>query len=229
MLSLFGERGGDPDRPGKKDALDCILWRAERPGEPAWASAIGTGRPGWHIECSAIALRHLGESFDVQGGGRDLVFPHHEMSAGEAQAAFPGLVFAKAYLHTGMVAYEGEKMSKSRGNLVFVSQLRESGVDPALIRLALLAHHYREDWEWTGDDLDRAAARLERWRSALGNTNTAQAGQLVATVRSALAQDLDTPRVVTLLDDWADGWHRGDGSGADIVRDLLDARLGLRL
>jgi L-cysteine:1D-myo-inositol 2-amino-2-deoxy-alpha-D-glucopyranoside ligase len=229
MLTLFGERGGDPERLGKKDPLDCVLWRAQRPGEPAWESALGSGRPGWHIECSAIALRHLGESFDVQGGGRDLVFPHHEMSAGEAQAAFPGVVFARAYVHTGMVGFEGEKMSKSRGNLVFVSSLRESGVDPTLIRLALVAHHYRSDWEWTGKDLEEAQERLGRWRAALGNTNTAQASQLVTTVRAALAQDLDTPRVVALLDDWADGWHRGDGSGADIVRDLLDARLGIRL
>ncbi|MDX6324606.1 MAG: L-cysteine:1D-myo-inositol 2-amino-2-deoxy-alpha-D-glucopyranoside ligase [Nocardioidaceae bacterium] len=229
MLTLFGERGGDPDRPGKKDPLDCILWRAERPGEPAWDSVIGPGRPGWHVECSAIALRHLGESFDVQGGGRDLIFPHHEMSAGEAQAAFPGLVFARSYVHTGMVGYQGEKMSKSRGNLVFVSKLRESGVDPTLIRLALLAHHYRADWEWTGNDIEKASSRLESWRAALDNTNTAQAEQLVTTVRAALAHDLDTPRVITLLDDWADGWHRGDGSGADTVRDLLDARLGIRL
>jgi L-cysteine:1D-myo-inositol 2-amino-2-deoxy-alpha-D-glucopyranoside ligase len=229
MLSLFGERGGDPERSGKKDPLDCILWRAERPGEPAWGSVLGPGRPGWHVECSAIALRHLGESFDVQGGGRDLVFPHHEMSAGEAQAAFPGLVFARAYVHTGMVGYQGEKMSKSKGNLVFVSELRESGLDPRLIRLALLAHHYRADWEWTGTDIDTASARLERWRAALANTNSAQAEQLVTTVRAALAHDLDTPRVITLLDDWADGWHRGDGSGAETIRDLLDARLGIRL
>jgi L-cysteine:1D-myo-inositol 2-amino-2-deoxy-alpha-D-glucopyranoside ligase len=229
MVDLFGERGGDPDRAGKKHPLDCLLWRAERPGEPAWDSPLGRGRPGWHIECSAIALSHLGESFDVQGGGRDLVFPHHEMSASESQAAFPGLVFARAYVHTGMVAYEGEKMSKSLGNLVFVSRLREEGADPDAIRLALVAHHYRSDWEWTPADLVRAERRLRSWRSGLDNTNVAQAEQLVATVRAALAQDLDTPRVVKILDDWAEGWHRGDGSGADIVRDLVDARLGIRL
>jgi L-cysteine:1D-myo-inositol 2-amino-2-deoxy-alpha-D-glucopyranoside ligase len=229
MVDLFGERGGDPDRSGKKHPLDCLLWRAERPGEPAWASPLGRGRPGWHIECSAIALSHLGENFDVQGGGRDLAFPHHEMSASESQAAFPGLVFAKAYMHTGMVAYEGEKMSKSLGNLVFVSRLREDGADPDAIRLALVAHHYRSDWEWTPADLVRAERRLRSWRAGLDNTNVTQAEQLVATVRAALAQDLDTPRVVKILDDWAEGWHRGDGSGADIVRDLVDARLGIRL
>ncbi len=229
MLRLFGERGGDPERAGKKDPLDCLLWRAERPGEPAWGSALGRGRPGWHIECSAIALTSLGEAFDIQGGGTDLVFPHHEMSASEAQAAFPDLTFAKSYVHAGMVAYQGEKMSKSLGNLVFVSRLRSEGVDPMALRLAILAHHYRSDWEWTDDDLPRAERRLERWRAALGNTNAVQAEQLVTTVRAALAQDLDTPGVVKLLDSWADGWHRGDGSGAPLVRDLLDARLGLLL
>ncbi len=127
MRSVFGERGGDPDRAGKKDPLDCLLWQAERPGEPAWDTALGRGRPGWHIECAAISLHHLGEEFDVQGGGSDLVFPHHEMSASEAQAAFEGLTFARAYVHAGMVGYQGEKMSKSKGNLVLVSRLRESG------------------------------------------------------------------------------------------------------
>jgi L-cysteine:1D-myo-inositol 2-amino-2-deoxy-alpha-D-glucopyranoside ligase len=229
MLRLFGERGGDPEREGKKDPLDCLLWQAERAGEPAWDSPLGPGRPGWHIECSAIALTSLGERFDVQGGGTDLVFPHHEMSASEAQAAFPDLTFAKSYVHAGMVAYQGEKMSKSLGNLVFVSHLRSEGVDPMVLRLAILAHHYRSDWEWGDDDLPRAERRLGRWRAALDNTNTVQAEQLVSTVRAALAQDLDTPGVVNLLDDWAEGWHRGDGSGASLVRDLLDARLGVLL
>ena len=123
MLRIFPERGGDPDREGKKDPLDCVVWRGERPDEPAWDSPFGRGRPGWHIECSAIALDLLGATFDVQGGGSDLVFPHHEMCANEAQVA-TGQRFAQVYAHAGMVAYDGEKMSKSRGNLVFVSQLR---------------------------------------------------------------------------------------------------------
>jgi L-cysteine:1D-myo-inositol 2-amino-2-deoxy-alpha-D-glucopyranoside ligase len=229
MVEAFGERGGDPDRDGKHDPLDCLLWRAERPGEPAWDSPFGRGRPGWHIECTAIALGHLGEHFDVQGGGSDLVFPHHEMSAAGAQAAFPGLLFAQCYVHSGMVAYRGEKMSKSLGNLVFVSALREEGVDPAALRLALLAHHYRSDWEWTDDDMPRAEKRLAKWRSQLDRTSRDQAAQLVSSVRSALAIDLDTPRAVALLDDWADGWYAGDGSGAQVVRDLIDARLGIAL
>ncbi|MEO5708358.1 MAG: cysteine--1-D-myo-inosityl 2-amino-2-deoxy-alpha-D-glucopyranoside ligase [Nocardioidaceae bacterium] len=228
MLAVFGERGGDPDRPGKKDPLDCLLWQAERPGEPAWDTALGRGRPGWHIECSAISLHHLGEEFDVQGGGRDLVFPHHEMSASEAQAAFEGLTFARAYTHAGMVGYEGEKMSKSKGNLVLVSGLRGSGVDPMAIRLALLAHHYSSDWEWTDADLSAAQDRLAHWRTAVDRASRQQAEGLVAAVRAALANDLDAPGALGIVDAWAAG-EPGDGSGAELVRTLLDARLGLTL
>ncbi|MBW8749937.1 MAG: cysteine--1-D-myo-inosityl 2-amino-2-deoxy-alpha-D-glucopyranoside ligase, partial [Propionibacteriales bacterium] len=164
MLRIFGERGGDPDRPGKKDPLDCLLWQAERPDDPAWSSSLGRGRPGWHIECSAIAREHLGAEFDVQGGGSDLVFPHHEMSAAEAQVADPAHRFARAYVHAGMVALDGEKMSKSKGNLELVSRLRDAGVDPMAIRLALLRHHYRTDWEWTQADLDDSVELLGRIR-----------------------------------------------------------------
>ena len=172
-LALFAERGGDPDRPGKKAPLDCLVWRLAREGEPSWDSPLGAGRPGWHIECTAIALDLLGPDFDVQGGGSDLIFPHHEMSAGEARVA-TGQPFARAYLHSGMVGLDGEKMSKSRGNLVFVSKLRESGVDPMAIRLALLAHHYRDDWEWTDEVLAAAEDRLSRWREAVRLDSGAQ-------------------------------------------------------
>jgi L-cysteine:1D-myo-inositol 2-amino-2-deoxy-alpha-D-glucopyranoside ligase len=167
MLAVFAERGGDPDRPGKKDPLDCLLWQAARPGEPAWDSPFGRGRPGWHIECAAIAVDNLGPSFDVQGGGSDLVFPHHEMSAAEAQAADPAHRFARSYVHAGMVGLDGEKMSKSRGNLVLVSRLREQGLDPMVVRLLLLGHHYRSDWEWQESDVSAAGARLDKWRDAV--------------------------------------------------------------
>ena len=141
MLEIFAERGGDPDRPGKEHPLDCLLWLQERPGEPSWASPFGKGRPGWHIECSAIALDHLGIPIDLQGGGSDLIFPHHEMGAAEAQVATGAAPYARHYTHAAMVRLDGEKMSKSRGNLVFVSRLRNAGVEPAAIRLAILAHH----------------------------------------------------------------------------------------
>jgi L-cysteine:1D-myo-inositol 2-amino-2-deoxy-alpha-D-glucopyranoside ligase len=229
MLAVFPERGGDPDRPGKKYPLDCVLWNAERPGEPAWDSALGRGRPGWHIECSSIALRYLGENFDVQGGGSDLAFPHHEMSASHAQAAYDGLTFARAYVHAGMVGYQGEKMSKSKGNLVFVSALRAEGVDPMVIRVALLGRHYRADWEWTDADLTRAQARLDAWRQAVDRTSAQQAEELVTEVRNALADDLDAPAALDAVDAWAAATAEPDGAGADTVRALLDARLGVLL
>ncbi len=232
MLEVFPDRGGDPDRPGKKQPLDALLWQAERPGEPAWDSPLGRGRPGWHVECTAIALEHLGRSFDVQGGGSDLAFPHHEMSAAHAQAAYDDLTFAQAYVHAGMVAFEGEKMSKSKGNLVLVSALREAGVDPMVVRLAILAHHYRSDWEWTDADLAAAEDRLASWRTALGSASYDDAVGLAEAVRTALADDLDAPAALRAVDAWAATARRaagGDGSGSALLRDLLDARLGILL
>jgi L-cysteine:1D-myo-inositol 2-amino-2-deoxy-alpha-D-glucopyranoside ligase len=231
MIEIFPSRGGDPHRPGKKHPLDTLLWQAERPGEPAWDSALGRGRPGWHIECSSIALEHLGGSFDVQGGGSDLVFPHHEMSAAEAQAASGGEPFARLYMHAGMVAYEGEKMSKSRGNLVFVSRLRTSGTDPMAIRLALLGHHYRSDWEWTHQDIEQAELRLATWRDAAARATSADAASLVQDLRDRLAADLDAPAALEAVDTWARACRSatGDGSGETEVRALLDARLGIAL
>ncbi|KFF60327.1 L-cysteine:1D-myo-inositol 2-amino-2-deoxy-alpha-D-glucopyranoside ligase [Cryobacterium sp. MLB-32] len=206
MLALFAERGGDPDREGKRDSLDPMLWRAARAGEPQWASAVGAGRPGWHIECSVIALKELGTDFTVQGGGSDLVFPHHDMSAGHA-AALSGHPLAGVYSHTGMVAYQGEKMSKSLGNLVLVSGLRSGGTDPRAIRLALLAQHYRTNWTWTEPLLHEAEHRLARYRSAFSAaepTGTASAGSVIERVRECLNNDLDTPAALAVLDSAAD-------------------------
>ncbi|HEX4688872.1 MAG TPA: cysteine--1-D-myo-inosityl 2-amino-2-deoxy-alpha-D-glucopyranoside ligase [Nocardioides sp.] len=235
MLAVFGDRGGDPDRPGKKDPLDCLVWRAERPGEPSLDSAIGRGRPGWHVECTAMALDLLGESFDVQGGGSDLVFPHHEMCASEAQA-LTGTPYARAYVHAGMVAYDGEKMSKSKGNLVFVSQLRNSDVDPMAIRLTLLRHHYRSDWEWTDDQLWASVDLLDKWRRAVSVGSGAASAPVVDSVLTALADDLDAPTAVAAVDAWADATlgtnGLADGSDSDAgatIHAVLDAALGLAL
>lgn len=236
MLRVFPERGGDPEREGKKDPLDCVVWRAERPGEPSWESPFGPGRPGWHIECTAMAVRFLGAAFDVQGGGSDLVFPHHEMCAGEAQVAVPGERFAQVYAHAGMVGYDGEKMSKSRGNLVFVSHLRNSDVDPMAIRLALLRHHYRSDWEWTDALLWESVDALAEWRRALSLGAGAPAGPVVEEVLAALADDLDAPRAAAAVDAWVASTLGRDGladtsdpDAAMTMLALLDAALGLSL
>ncbi|MEJ7831802.1 MAG: cysteine--1-D-myo-inosityl 2-amino-2-deoxy-alpha-D-glucopyranoside ligase [Nocardioides sp.] len=236
MLRFSAERGGDPDRPGKQDALDCVVWRGERPNEPAWDSPFGRGRPGWHIECTAIAQRFLGAAFDVQGGGSDLVFPHHEMCAGHAQVAAPDVAFAKTYVHAGMVGYDGEKMSKSKGNLVFVSALRNSDVDPMGIRLALLRHHYRSDWEWSDSALWDAVDAADTWRKALSLGAGAPAGPVVEEVLAALADDLDAPRACAAVDVWVAATLGTDGladtsdpNAAVTMLLLLDAALGLAL
>jgi L-cysteine:1D-myo-inositol 2-amino-2-deoxy-alpha-D-glucopyranoside ligase len=220
MRALSAERGGDPDRPGKRDQLDPLLWRAERPGEPRWPSEIGSGRPGWHIECSVIAQQTLGVPLSVNGGGSDLAFPHHEFSAGHT-AALSGRALAAVHAHTGMVSLDGEKMSKSLGNLVLVSDLLEAGADPQAIRLAVLAHHYREDWEWTADQLGDAATRLAEWSRA----KSGQGISLVSELREALADDVDTPRALSAIDAQV-----AEGRGISTAeREAIDALLGIRL
>jgi len=264
MAELSAERGGDPDRPGKKDPLDVLVWQAERPGEPAWDSRFGRGRPGWHVECAAIATEYLGTAFDVQAGGSDLVFPHHEMSASHARVALPtpggtnppapsnppaADAFARVYAHAGLVSYQGEKMSKSLGNLVFVSRLVADGTDPMAIRMALLAHHYRSEWEWTDAVLAGAQARLDRWRAALARAEAALPGSssagtpsneaelVLSGVRARMSDDLDAPGALAIVDRWADtllaappaAITPADADGARLVRDTVDALLGITL
>jgi L-cysteine:1D-myo-inositol 2-amino-2-deoxy-alpha-D-glucopyranoside ligase len=211
---VFAERGGDPDRPGKRHPLDCLLWLSARPGEPSWDTGLGPGRPGWHIECAAIALEYLGSGIDVQGGGSDLAFPHHEMGAAEAQVVTGQRPFAKLYAHAGMVALHGEKMSKSKGNLVLVSKLRAAGHEPMAIRLAILAHHYRSGWEWFASDLEAAERRLARWRAAVSRPDAPPADALLAQLRERLADDLDTPGALVAVDAWADSVLGSAGRGA---------------
>ncbi|MEC3891884.1 cysteine--1-D-myo-inosityl 2-amino-2-deoxy-alpha-D-glucopyranoside ligase [Nocardiopsis alba] len=231
MLTLFGQRGGDPDRPGKKDPLDWLLWRAERPGEPAWDSPLGRGRPGWHIECSAIALDRLGPEFDLNGGGNDLIFPHHEMGAAEARCV-TGRPNAHNHLHVGMVGLNGEKMSKSLGNLVFVSKLRAEGVEPGVIRLAMLTHHYRAAWEWTDAELSTAVERAGRWRAAFALGSAPDAAPLLAEVRASLAEDLDSPAALAAVDRWVDlalTEGGGDTGAPALARTTVATLLGVEL
>jgi L-cysteine:1D-myo-inositol 2-amino-2-deoxy-alpha-D-glucopyranoside ligase len=234
MLELFAERGGDPDRPGKRNRLDPMLWRGRRPGEPSWAGPRGVdGRPGWHIECATIALETIGMGFDVQGGGSDLVFPHHEYSAVHAEALTATKPFARAYVHAAMIGLDGEKMSKSRGNLVFVSKLRGEGVDPMAIRLALLSGHYRTDREWSPELLRTAEERLATWRRAVALDAGAPAAPVLAGLRERLADDLDSPGAISLVDEWAAATLAGGGEQEDeaprIVCDAVDALLGVAL
>jgi L-cysteine:1D-myo-inositol 2-amino-2-deoxy-alpha-D-glucopyranoside ligase len=230
-IAIFAERGGDPDRRGKKAPLDCLVWRHARVGEPSWKSTLGAGRPGWHIECTAIALDRLGAGFDVQAGGSDLIFPHHEMCAAQGRVA-TDQPFAKAYLHSGMVGLDGEKMSKSKGNLVFVSTLRKSGVDPMAIRLALLAHHFRDDWEWSADLLVSAQDRLSRWREAVRLDAGLNADEVLVQMRAALAQDLDAPSALAAIDAWAGASMAIDSDDAEapaLVARACEALLGVAL
>ena len=223
MEEYFAERGGDPDREGKRDPLDALLWRGHRDGEPAWDAPFGAGRPGWHIECSAIATNRLGTTFSIQGGGSDLAFPHHEFSAAHAEATYDVDRMAGHYVHTGMIALDGVKMSKSLGNLVFVHKLSEEGHDPAAIRLAVFSGHYREDRDFSYDILHEAEARLSRWREVLsGEVSEAEARGVVDKLRAALADDLDTVTALKTVDD-ATGDHNG------IIADALHGLLGVQL
>jgi L-cysteine:1D-myo-inositol 2-amino-2-deoxy-alpha-D-glucopyranoside ligase len=230
-IDLFAERGGDPDRLGKKAPLDCLVWRLARAGEPSWQSVFGAGRPGWHIECTAIALDLLGANFHVQAGGSDLIFPHHEMCAAQGRVA-TDQPFAQAYLHSGMVGLDGEKMSKSKGNLVFVSSLRAAGVDPMAIRLALLGHHYRDDWEWSDELLVSAHSRLNRWREAVRLDAGLNADEVLVQIRAALAQDLDAPSAVAAVDAWAGASMAIDSDDVEapaLVARACEALLGVTL
>jgi L-cysteine:1D-myo-inositol 2-amino-2-deoxy-alpha-D-glucopyranoside ligase len=218
MLVLAAERGGNPDDPHKRDPLDFVLWQPSAPGEPAWESLWGPGRPGWHIECSALALRELGTTIDLHGGGADLIFPHHECEAAQSEAA-TGEPFVRHWMHQAMVRMDGEKMSKSLGNLVFVSDLRKTW-DTRAIRLAMVANHYRSSWEWLDTQMDEAAHRLALWQSARARVGTGRDGGALEEVRAALDDDLDTPRAVRAIDEVA-------AAGGDVV--AAAALLGVRL
>lgn len=235
MLEIFSQRGGDPKRSGKKDPLDALLWLAQRTGEPGWESEYGVGRPGWHIECCAIALGYLDidpnqrTSIDIQGGGSDLIFPHHEMSAAQGKA-MNGKEFAENYVHAGMIGLDGEKMSKSKGNLVFVSQLLKDGVDPMAIRIALMSHHYRLDHMWQVEDLSAAQELLDDLRIALSRMEVAPTDQVIKTIISALSEDIDTPTALEALKIWIAATNKGETGGhpGELSR-AIDALLGIAI
>ena len=235
MLEIFSERGGDPARPGKQDPLDALLWLAHRPGEPSWPSRNGDGRPGWHIECCAIALNYLqpdessATSIDIQGGGSDLIFPHHEMSAVQGKI-LQGREFASHYVHSGMIGLDGVKMSKSLGNLVFVSKLVAAGSDPMAIRWALMESHYSEDRSWSSQLLEEAEDWIIRLRAALSMMECAPTDGVIDEIISSQSDNLDTVRALGSIKEWIIASESGSsgGSAGELSR-ALDSLLGLAI
>jgi L-cysteine:1D-myo-inositol 2-amino-2-deoxy-alpha-D-glucopyranoside ligase len=214
MLLLAAERGGNPDDPNKRDPLDFVLWQPSAEDEPAWDSLWGPGRPGWHIECSALALRELGTTIDLHGGGSDLIYPHHECEAAQSEAA-TGERFVRHWMHQAMVRMVGEKMSKSLGNLVFVSDLLKTW-DGRVIRLGVQAHHYRDSWSWHDGIMPTAAERLTAWQEA-GDGEAA-----LDEVRAALDEDLDTPGALSAVDEAAAAGHGVSAAAALLGVDLTE-------
>ena len=235
MKEIFSQRGGNPTLVGKVDPLDCLVWMAKRENEPGWPSIHGVGRPGWHIECTAISLKYLEPldsdktCIDIQGGGSDLIFPHHEMCASQAHV-LTGKDLAATYVHAAMIGLDGEKMSKSKGNLVFVSKLIQAGTDPMVIRFALMSQHYRLDRMWTDELLVQATQRVNQIRKALASGVVAPTESVIEQIVTALSDDLDTPSALAALDQWASQTlDAGTGGDAQELSTVLDALLGLAL
>ena len=235
MLEIFAERGGDPQKPGKEDPLDALVWLSQRDGEPGWPSPFGPGRPGWHIECCAIALHYLDPdsndeyAIDIQGGGSDLIFPHHEMSAAQSRS-INNQRFARSYVHAGMIGLDGEKMSKSLGNLVFVSKLISAGINPASIRWALMGHQYSSDLMWSDSLIQKASIDIERLQLNLARMEVAPTDLVIQEILDALSKNLDTPRVLASITTWMDETEAGvTGGVAGELSRALDTLLGITL
>ncbi len=228
MVKLARARGGKPDDPHRRAPLDFVLWQQSLSDEPAWRAPFGVGRPGWHVECSVMAMRALGPTLDLHGGGTDLIFPHHECEIAQSES-ITGKPFARHWMHSAMVSYEGEKMSKSLGNLVFVSDLLESA-DPRAIRLALMRHHYRAGFEWYDTDLEEGTALLHRLVAAAGRPSGPDPAPFAARVRDAIDDDLDAPRALEALDDLASAiLSGGDDPSAPAVLGELGELIGVSL
>jgi L-cysteine:1D-myo-inositol 2-amino-2-deoxy-alpha-D-glucopyranoside ligase len=228
MVRLARARGGNPEDPHRRDPLDFVLWQPSLADEPAWRAPFGVGRPGWHIECSAMSMQELGPTLDLHGGGTDLIFPHHECEIAQSEA-LTGKPFVRHWLHSAMVAYEGEKMSKSLGNLVFISDLLQVA-DPRAIRLALMHHHYRSGFEWHDTDIQDGNALLHRLVAAAQQTTGPDPTPYAVRVRAAIDQDLDAPKALEALGELADAILSGgvDETAPDVMREL-SALLGINL
>lgn len=230
MLRIFAERGGDPDRKGKRDPLDALLWLANRPGEPAWDSKFGPGRPGWHIECAAIALKFAKPNpdfiLDIQGGGQDLIFPHHEMSASQVKI-LTDIEFARAYVHAALIGLDGEKMSKSRGNLIFVSRLIAEGVSPMAIRWALLKRPYRTEYMWMRNETDQAQIEIDKLILKLRSAKIPPTSDLISDIYGFLANDINSAAAIQAINSWVE--LDGTGGDSETLRKVIDGLLGIAL
>ena len=233
-IKIFSERGGDPDRPGKKHPLDPVVWMAHQGDDPSWESKFGLGRPGWHVECTAIAVHYLDSAdadpiIQIQGGGSDLIFPHHYMSEQIVRAAY-GRGFANNYVHSAMIHLDGEKMSKSKGNLVFVSKLLNQGIDPMVIRWALLSGHYQQDRSWSDELLQKSTSEVSLLRSALAQSEVAETKELIQSIVSDLANNLDTQAALNRLIAWAKSSQSSPKvNESGLVSRAIDSLLGLAL
>ena len=233
-IKIFSERGGDPDRPDKKHPLDPVVWMAHQGDDPSWESKFGLGRPGWHVECTAIAVHYLDSAnvdpiIQIQGGGSDLIFPHHYMSEQIVRAAY-GRGFANNYVHSAMIHLDGEKMSKSKGNLVFVSKLLSQGIDPMVIRWALLSGHYQQDRSWSDELLQNSTSEVSLLRSALAQSEVAETKELIQSIISDLANNLDTPAALNRLIAWAKSSQSSPKvNESGLVSRGIDSLLGLAL
>ena len=233
-VKIFAERGGDPHRQGKKHQLDPLVWSANTEGEPGWESSFGFGRPGWHVECTAIACHYLDDKkndpiVSLQGGGSDLIFPHHFMSAQIIEAAY-GRKFSETFVHAAMISLDGEKMSKSKGNLVFVSKLIESGVDPMSLRWALLRGHYQKDRAWSTQLLDKSSIEVNLIRSALAQSEVAETKDVINSLIKDLSNNLDTPAALERLINWANSSKSNPSvNQSGLMARAIDSLLGLAL
>ena len=233
-IRIFSERGGDPERAGKRHPLDPVVWMAHQGDDPSWESKFGLGRPGWHVECTAIAVHYLDSAnvdpiIQIQGGGSDLIFPHHYMSEQIVRAAY-GRGFANNYVHSAMIHLDGEKMSKSKGNLVFVSKLLSQGIDPMVIRWALLSGHYQQDRSWSDELLQKSISEVSLLRSALAQSEVAETKELIQSIISDLANNLDTPASLNRLIAWAKSSQSSPKvNESGLVSRGIDSLLGLAL
>ena len=217
MLRLAALRGGNIDDPQKRHPLDFVLWQPSAADEPAWETPWGPGRPGWHVECSALALRELGEHVHLHGGGADLIFPHHECERAQSESA-TNTPFVDHWMHAALISKDGEKMSKSLGNLIFIDALREEW-DPRAIRLGIISHHYRTEWEWHDNLMPSSNERLARWKASVGGVDD---GALINAVRAALDNDLDTPHACSQIDAAVSEGRDATAAAALLGIDLID-------